>query len=112
MIRRLSLAVGLALLSAGGLHAAVSGVTVGTSPAQVLAAPTTRGYRLVIIANQSGTATISCAPGSASPAIGSAGSFDIPPGQKQTWAAANVVFATAWYCVASASSTPVTIEAE
>lgn len=34
------------------LEAAVVGVTVGTSAGQVLAAPATRGYRLVIIRNQ------------------------------------------------------------
>jgi hypothetical protein len=94
------------------LEAAVVGVTVGTSAGQVLAAPAPRGYRLVIIRNQSGAATISCAPGNSSPAIGSAGSFDIAPGTSQTWTAANVVFDAAWYCIASVTNTPVTIEAE
>ena len=99
-------------LPANQVGAAVSGVTVGTSPALVLAAPATRGYRLVVIRNQSGSATIACAPDNATPAIGAAGSFDIAAGAERTWSAAGVVFAGAWYCIASGASTPVTIEAE
>jgi len=109
--RRLALTAAATLI-AGSLHAAVTGVAVGTSASQVLAAPATRGYRLVIIRNQSGSATIACTPGNPSPAIGSAGSFDIAPATSQSWAAANVVFETAWYCIANAGSTPVTVEAE
>lgn len=105
------LVIALALL-AGAANAAVSGVTVGTSASQVLAAPTTRPYRLVIIRNQSGSATISCAPGNASPVIGAAGSFDIAPGTFQTWSAANVGFSDAWFCIASGASTPVTVQSE
>lgn len=84
----------------------VSAATVGTSSAQVLAAAS---RRLLAIDNESTTATIACAFG-ATAAINTAGSFTIPPGVTRTWRDYPVP-ADAVNCIASASSTPATVEA-
>lgn len=56
----------------------VTAVTIGTSSAQALAAPTNQGWRFLVIDNESTTATIACTfDGTA--AINTAGSFTIPP---------------------------------
>jgi hypothetical protein len=99
---------------AGGITAA----TVGTSSAQALAAPTTRGWRLLVIDNESATATIACTLTSqGAAALNSAGSFTILP--SATSNPHTVVlgpFSTEFWeginCIASGASTPVTILAE
>jgi len=84
----------------------VSGAIVGTASAQVLAAG---ARQLLAIDNESTSATIACAFGGAA-AINGAGSFTIPPGVTRTWTAYPVP-ADAVNCIASAASTPATIEA-
>lgn len=84
----------------------VSGATVGTASAQILA-PAAR--RFLAIDNESTTATVACAFGGAA-AINSAGSFTIPPGVTRTWRDYPVP-ADAVACIASAAGAPLTVEA-
>lgn len=84
----------------------VTPATIGTSSAQVLAAGS---RRLVTIDNESATATIACAFG-ATAAINTAGSYTIAPGYTRVWDKYPVP-ADAVNCIASAASTPATVEA-
>lgn len=90
----------------------VLAVTVGTSSAQALAAATaTRSF--LLIQNLSNSANIACRFGAAA-ALNTAGSFMIPAGQTFSWDLRDPnQFAlpnTAVNCIASAASTPVTIQ--
>jgi hypothetical protein len=85
----------------------VSSCTVGTSSAQCVAAAASRVT--MAIDNESTTATIACNFGGTA-ALNAAGSWTIPPGDTRTWNG-SFVPADAINCIASAASTPVTIEA-
>ena len=85
-----------------------SAVTVGTSSAPALGAAV-GGRKFLAIDNESQTATLACAFGAAA-ALNTAGSFTIPPGFTRTWDG-TFVPNDAVNCIASAGSTPVTIEA-
>lgn len=84
----------------------VTAATIGTSSAQVLAAAS---RQLLAIDNESTTATIACAFG-APAAINTAGSFTLAPGVTRVWKDYPVP-ADAVNCIASAASTPATVEA-
>jgi hypothetical protein len=102
-----------ALVLGGALpsRAAVIGVTVGTTPSQVLAAPTAAPRHFIEIDNEAtGTTAIACAFGGATPALNSAGSYTIPAGQQRVW---NGALYRSWdpiNCISAAAGTPVTIE--
>lgn len=83
-------------------------VTVGASSAQALAAPGI-AYNFLSIDNESATATIACSFGGAA-ALNTAGSYTILPGQTRVWNAPGWHTNQAINCIASASSTPATIE--
>jgi hypothetical protein len=90
--------------------------TVGTSSAQVLAAPTNGERYFLSIDNESASATIACAFGRTA-ALNTAGSYTIAASQARIWQ-----MPQDWYnhpipsgavnCIASAASTPVTIESD
>ena len=82
--------------------------TVGVTSAQVVAVSATRRV-IVAIDNESTSATIACAFG-ATAALNTAGSFTIPPGVTRVWDG-TFVPSDAINCIASAGSTPVTVEA-
>lgn len=115
---RKSVALGALLCCAGTAAWALSGyprtitsATIGTSSAQALAA--SAGPRLFLsIDNESATATIACSFGGTA-AANTAGSYTIAPGQTRTWgpaAADSPLNGAAVNCIASAASTPATIE--
>ncbi|MGH7090307.1 MAG: hypothetical protein ACREE4_15835 [Stellaceae bacterium] len=81
-----AVAAALVLGSALPSRAAVIGVTVGTAPSQVLAAPTNAPHHLIEIQNEvTGTTAIACTFGSGTPALNSAGSYTIPAGGTMVW---------------------------
>ena len=105
------------LLTARLAHAGASNaVTVGAASAQCLAANTGTGYRLIIIDNESATATIAVNVGAAA-ALNTAGSVTIAPytatnatgNQRILAAPPNTSFHDPLNCIASAAATPATI---
>jgi hypothetical protein len=84
-------------------------VTVSTTSTQALAS-SALGRRFLAIDNESITATVACAFGTTA-ALNTAGSWTIPPGMTRTWNG-SFVPSDAVNCVASATGTPVTIEAD
>lgn len=88
------------------------GATIGTGAVTVLSAKTTSGWRLMLVDNESTSATIACTDDGTTPAINAAGSYTIPPGGTRVWQASNVVFAGPMICLASAGSTPVTVKGQ
>lgn len=92
--------------SSSSVTGSVSAATIGASSAQVLAAAP---RRLLAIDNESASATIACAFGTTA-GINTAGSFTIPPGVTRVWSSYPVP-ADAVNCIASAASTPATVEA-
>lgn len=89
----------------GGFYA----VTAGTSSSTALAAAV-HNRTLIAIDNESASASIAVCFGSCTPALNTAGSFTIPPGQTRTWRGPYVP-ADQINVIASAASTPVTVEA-
>lgn len=122
MMRKRFLVAGLLLTLFGGQAAQAEtcptiatgtcACTVGTSAVVCLNAKTTAPYRLIAIANQSATATISVTDNGLTPAVGAGGSWDIPPGTTRTWSSSNVVFVGPMTVISSASSTPVTVKGQ
>lgn len=108
----------VALLMASRLaHAgATNAVTVGTSSAQCLAANTGPGYRLIVIDNESATATIAFNVGGTA-ALNTAGSITLYPSVTLNGADSRIIIAappnTTMHdpinCIASGASTPATI---
>ena len=105
------------LLAARLAHAAATNaVTVGASSAQCLAANTGPGWRLIIIDNESTTATIAFNIGGAA-ALNTAGSVTLYPSVTLNGADSRIIIAappnTTMHdpinCIASAGSTPATI---
>jgi len=80
--------------------------TITSTSAQILAAAAQR--QLVVIDNESTTATIACAFG-ATAAINTAGSFTIEPNTVRVWNSAPIP-TDAVNCISSAASSPATIE--
>lgn len=80
--------------------------TVGTPSVQCAAAVTSR--KLLAIDNESASATVACAFG-ATPALNTAGSWTIPPGDSRSWSGAFIPNDQV-NCIAGAASTPVTVE--
>lgn len=91
--------------------ATVTSVTVGT--AAVTAAIPKSVYRrtFLSISNESATATVAFSLGSTTPAINTAGSWTLAAGASYRWDGSFVPMDQV-NLIASASSTPVTIEAE
>lgn len=84
----------------------VTAATVGVSSAQALAAGT-RKY--LFIQNVSATASIACRADGGTAALNTAGSFMLPPLASKVWEGSATPNA-AITCIASAASTPATIE--
>lgn len=85
----------------------VTGPTVGTSSAQALAA----GLRIALaIQNVSATASVGCRADGGTAALNTAGTYMLSPGQLLSWGP-TAIPAGQVNCIASASSTPITIEA-
>jgi hypothetical protein len=101
-----------AILIAASAPAFAAPCTVGTSPIVCLAAKTTHPYRLMVVDNESTTATIACTDDGTTPAINTAGSYTMPLGTTRTWSAANVEFIGPLTCIASGAATPVTVKGQ
>lgn len=97
---------GSQMTAVSSVTGSVTGVNVGTTSAQVLAAAP---RQLLALDNESTTATVACAFGAVA-AINTKGSFTLPPGVTRTWNSYPVP-ADAVNCIASALATPLTIEA-
>lgn len=81
-------------------------VSIGTSAVQMIPANTSRQY--LIIQNVSSTATVGCSTTS-SPVIGNAGTVTLV--SNGSWSfAGNFIPTSAFWCIASAISTPVTVK--
>lgn len=88
--------------------ATVTAPTVGVSSAQALAAGT-RKY--LFMQNVSASASIACRTDGGTAALNTAGSFMLPPLASRTWEGSATPNA-AITCIASAASTPATIESQ
>jgi|GEM_PF-5583647 hypothetical protein len=116
MIRQAIAAIAAALLvwggaahASGGTGSAVTATTLGTSSAQALAANTITGYRLIIIDNESATASIACTLNGTA-ALNTAGSITLAPQTRVVIGGVpNVSIREPLNCIASAASTPLTI---
>lgn len=84
----------------------VTAATVGVASASVLAAGT-RKY--LFMQNVSATASVACRPDNGTAALNTAGSFMLTPGGSRTWEGSATPNGQI-NCIASAASTPVTIE--
>lgn len=84
----------------------VTAATVGVSSTSALAAGT-RKY--LFIQNVSATALIACRPDNGTAALNTAGSFMLPPLASRTWEGSATPNGQV-NCIASAASTPATIE--
>lgn len=87
--------------------------TIGTGAVTVANASTTKPYKAITIDNESTSATIACTDDGTTPAINTAGSWTIAPGLTRQWPTGpEVSYGSAIQCIASASSTPVTVKAQ
>lgn len=134
LMAALMLSAGCALLHPPPVHAAqancpggaappvdgVCAITLGASPATILTGYQAQGfggsgYRLIAVDNESPTASIAvCFGAGCTPALNTAGSYTIPPGSTRLWSVpygAGGGYNDQMNGVASASSTPVTVEA-
>lgn len=87
--------------------------TVGTGSTACLNANTTAPYRAITVDNESTTATIAVTDDGTTPAINTAGSYTIPPGQTRSWPTGpNITFVGPLNVIGSAASTPVTVKGQ
>ena len=103
----------LLALPAQAAQRSIVSATIGATSAQAVAAAPGGQRVFLSIDNESTTATIACSFGGTA-AINTAGSYTIPPGNTRTWTAPSAntypLNPSAINCIATAGSTPATIE--
>jgi hypothetical protein len=107
--------LGLGLLARLALADPV-GVSLGTSP-QLLVPNPGRPWRLISVSNEATTGNVAVCFGynpptsltPCTPVVNGAGSYTLVPGVIRIWAASDVLFFGPVYGVASAPSTPITV---